>query len=623
MFRLISSSQGLRPAILKVRANKPIALNTPSPITPPTSQFYPASFSRSNSSNSTNNAHLTKPSSQAKIDSFIKNARKDPLLKEVVQDGDNTKIIHFRELVTLATQQGRDKSPQSQKGFYATVLNLFELFDDEFMRKKLGKNDLSNYSRLLNMSVYHNRTSRLSNDRNRDKDQRFNSNYVDEMAMKSAVLHLSELIVGGEIKEALTTHALQMLFYAMAQYQFYPEMINLWENGVNDDVVGGLYLNQDILSVILPVAYNNGRFSYEEVLQVFELNTNPDKPVHHTLLTSIGKISISAEDYSRGLDALEDLLKAYESSRYDQQKVLKSLSDLHLSFIGQCKDIKISKHFFDKVIQFELPYDIRLKVPHVVSLLENCFNAQEPIENIMYFWISTIKHYSTEKQSYSLNSRYSNLNNSFFQIFFKLYPELTNESLAKLREIIAVYSESKPVDETFLNTIINNYNWADKAVFEQLIDNYGVYSVTRSPISYRIGLKKVGQLKDYTTQEILDKWNQSLALLDSQNYTYIPVADWAALRDATILSEYSHERKNLYLQILSLYKNYMQDRKSALRFLGNWTHKPEHYKDIARITLEDSPEFASDVDVVVPRFVRLKENVNYREITQEITHNRK
>lgn len=619
MFRLISANtqQTLRPAILlKVRNNKPnislpsssLQVNPP----PPATQYnLTCQFTRQNSSAS---SHGTKNS---RVDSLVGKAQRDPILREALDSETNVKLNYFKEQLSLAFQYRTARDRDSQRAFVATVENLFKAFEDESLRASYSSKDLYNYTQILNFSVFHNRTNRLSSSRNRDSDQYQNENLHDEVLIKSAVLNLSETIINGEFNKILNANILLYLFFSMKQFQLYPEMLNLWENGVNDNEAGKLYLNEKILAVILPIAYEQKRFSYEEILHIYELNTKELSTVLHELLCSIGKIAISSGDYSRGLDALEALLQLYESKKQSTQHVLNSLGELHLNFIGSCKDIKISKHFFDKVVQYDLPYYVCLKVPYIQSLLQNCFELNEPLDNIIYFWKSTITHYTNEKSSASLNSRYSILNNTFFTIFFKIYPSLNAESFNKLKEVIALYADIKPVDEVFLNTIIGNYSWGDKNVLEQLIENYSIYDVKRTPVSYRICLKKTGELLEYTNGDILSKWNASLQHLDENGFNYIPIADWAALRDATILSENGLDRKDFYLAVANKYKDYIQDQRSCIRFVKYWLKKREHLESFSKLTYGEPSDFSS-IDIVVPEYRHLKANINYQKISSKI-----
>lgn len=617
MFRLISTNAtAVRPVLLKVRsANLPATVNWSTNNVCISNNL---NFFKSNS---------TIPSTNTKkLDEIIEKSKKNPLIAQSFDKETFSKLDHFNNLLTEARSLYKDtKDPEALQAYNSTMNQLFTLFDDPDLRNSFTSYELEQYIKTVNANIFNHRTLRLSGSKNRDKDQ-FNQTFTDELALKTAVLNIGEIILSGQLSSILSTTSISTLFFSMSQYRFFPEIINIWESGVENSETSSFYLSHDILAVILPICYTTNRFSYEEILKIYELNIKPDEPVHHSLLCSIGKIAIMANDYARGLDCLEELLHTYEKRVVNPHRLISSLRDLHLTFIGQSKDISISRHFFDKVIMQGLPYNVILKVPHVISLMENCYLTNEPLETILYFWKSTINHYNTksEQQFGPLNSRYSNLNNTLFKIFFKIYPELTNDSFEKLREIIVSYNEIRDIDETFLNSIVNNYTWNSKDILQQLIENYSIYNISKTPVAYRIILKKAGFLKDYSIEEILQKWNDCLKNLDKDKYNYIPIADWSALRDATILSEFSQERKQLYLSILNVYHDYMQNKNQCLRFVGNWVKNVDHSPEIKQITTgEPHFEYEDLVKSTMPTFTNLHPNVNYKKITEEIVLHRR
>jgi len=554
-----------------------------------------------------------------KVDRFFTKASADPLLKDALSSsGNSAKLNRFEELLVTANQVNPLHNNSLHKQYFETIKYLFNMIKDDAVKDYVSRNNVFQYANLLNNSVYQNRTSRLSGSRNRDSDQYQNNTLNNDVMLKTAILDLADNIVSGHFKAILDAPTLRVLLLAMFQFKMYPEMISLWEAGVNDDEVSAIYLKQTILSVILPVTYDEKRFDYEQVLQIYELNTKDTPTVNFELLGTMGKIAIRAGDYTRGLDCLETLLHVYElNAKANRKLVLRSLSELHLTFIGSCKDINIARHFFDKVVEGDLPYQVLLKAPHVQSLLENCVEVDEPVDTILYFWKATVGHYNAEQSDKSnLNSRYAILNNSFFSVFFRLYPHLTQESYAKLKEVIAIYATIKPIDEFFLNTVISNYTWNDKVVFEQLIENYSIHNVARSPVSYRVILKKIGDIQEFDNAEILARWNESLAHLDASNYTYIPIADWAALRDATIMSPFRDQREQFYLKVLDAYKNYHQDERACLRFAKYWLNRSDYIEQVSRVSLEEKPQFNSDMEVTIPSFRKLRQNVDYKKVTQ-------
>lgn len=542
-----------------------------------------------------------------KVEKIISKSR-DPFVAQL--DGPSkAKLRHFEDLLVQASRFNFKLGRSEHKAHFQTVRELALLFADEGVRLQLSRSNLSDYANLLNMSVYRNRTSRLSRSSNRDSDQYESGSLNNDIMLKSAILDLSEAVLSGSLNAVVDRNSLRALFLGMSQFNAFDEIMAMWESGVEEERVKSLYLGQSVLSVVLPISYDTGKFSYEEVLKLFELNTRSAPIVHYELLASLGKIAIKAGDSAKGLDCLESILQYSSTNPSNKRAVFRSLSELHLSFIGSCKDIKIAKHFYDKVIDGRLPYKVYLKVPHVQSLLENCVDTNEPYSTILYFWKTTVTHYNHERTEGSLNSRYAILNNAFSSVFFRLFPTLTEELHAKLKEVIAIYSAIKPLDEFLVNTFLSNYTWGDKTVFTQLVEMYDTHHIPRTPVSYRICLKKMGSM-DFSNAEIVESWNATLTHLDKEGFTYIPIADWAALRDATILSSFQ-EREKLYLDILDTYKNYHQDVRACNRFVKYWMNKPQ-MAEIAKI----SNGAAESEKVEVPAFTNLRENVDYLALTQ-------
>lgn len=596
MFRFVSTNatQGLKPVILQnLRNNSGIISQQPATLnnnynyqrlnyTPPVRSFATKVLNR-----------------PEVVDDYIDRLQEDQVVNKAIRADALVKLNYFQEQVHLLNHYRKLHDKDSKRAFSETCHNVLNSFDDKDLRAVFTGQDLRKYAGALNVSIYLNRTTRLTGKKNVDKDQYSSSTSIDEHILKDALLRFHEIILSGELKKIINVDTLIYYFNSMNQFQLFEQSIDVWEQGVNDNEVGELFLNGKVLAVVLDMAYRSKRFSYEEIVRIYELNTKGATTIPPLLLCSMGKIAVSSGDYAKGLDFLEHLLKLYEDPR-GNNAIDTYLGDLHLVFIGACKDISISKHFFDKVINFDLPYSVRLKVPYVQSLLENCYESKESLDSILYFWKSTLTHYSKDRKSVEMNSRYSILNNTLFKIFFKVYPELNNESYSKLKEIINSYNNIKSVDEVFINTLISNYQWKDKAVFNQIIENYEIFNIQRTQVSYRVVLKKIGQISGYTNAEIVNKWNEVIQSLDQKNFRYIPVADWASVRDATIWSEFS-ERKELYWKIVSKYKNYIQDNNNCSRFIKNWLKNDHGLNDLkTKVYKQNSPE----IELVPTRVLR-------------------
>lgn len=508
----------------------------------------------------------------------------------------NQQVNYFREQLSLLNQYKRVSS--DVEVFEVTFQNVIEIFKDEETRKNLIKVDLTKYLHFLNYSIFRNRRNRLDRRSNVDRDQYSNNQKLNDVKYRNALLDFHSLLINGELNEKITLESLEYYFMSMSQYNLNEEIVNYWETGVNDEQLSKLFLNSRILSLVLPIAYETKRFSYEEILRIFELNNDENK-VDAKLLCSIGKICTIENDYERALDILESVLVIFENLK--DTRVGLSLGDLHLNFISSSKDISIAKHFFDKVIENDLPYIVRLKVTHVIDLLNNCYESEAPFEDIVYFYETTLKFYVSKK--IKSNAQFASLNNAFFKIFFQKYPQLNDESFSLLKKLMSDYNLILPVDELLLNTVISNYNWGDKKIFEQLIEYYDIFKITKTQVPNRIILKKMGEV-DYSDEEILNQWNNNLSNLDHDRYTYIPIADWAAIRDATIFSKF--DRNTLYWQIVKKYQNYFQDYRATVRFIRLWFKDREIFKHLKALNeFNDLPDL---------KFRNLKPTVDFTKI---------
>lgn len=608
MFRLIASNTqtGLRPVLLrKVRGNSSGLKLAPNMSLEPSFEcqnHYAVQIARSNSTKAaastvSNNLNLNQTIQDSA--QFTSASRKD-----------SEKVDEFKDLLLKVGK----KRPINGRGRADILRDLQQLFSDDEVKAGLTSDQLQRYAEFLDNFMYQNRRHRLSSSLNRDSDHYQNHTLNNDIALKSAILDIADGVIRGVLQENMSSRGLYHLFQAMLQSEVSTELIELWEAGVNSkERVNQLFLKHDILSIVLPVAYKTKRFTYQDVLRIYEFNTK-GKHILCSLMTAMGKIAIQAGDNSRGLDNLESLMKVFEDAPNKLNVVLHSLGDLHLLFIGDCQDIKIAKHFFDKVVNSELPYKVVLRAPYVANLLQNSYDTKVPFTTIANIWKLAIDYYTKRGFDAALNSKYAIVNNTFFKIFFKVYPELNEEAYTTLKQLIATYS--KPVDEILINSILGNYHWNDKVVFKQLVDNFEIHNVQRTPVSYRVCLKKMGEIEDFTNEEILAQWYESLAFLDKQGFNYIPIADWAALRDSTIMSPYSEKRASFYVAVLDAFKNYHQDDKACLRFVRWFTVRDQAVDKIAPLSLEDSFKNECDIDVVIPSYRSLKENVNYKAVTK-------
>lgn len=608
MFRLINTSQGLRPSlILKIKLAKngsSVPLTTTSSTTAQPSPLDSKLFFRNNSTTSaTAGSTLLSSSFQEK-----------PLTAEFKEKFPYYEHRHHQPNYTN-NWSSRNAST------YKDIEEISNLIQDEKFRQLMSEKDLYRYAANLYSATITLRKTRLGNSRNRDKDQA--SAFKEDVIYQTAILNLTELVAAGDFNNVLSSRILFKIFGTLLQFKLNAEIMSLWENGVsqseksNDNGVGQLYLSHDVLSIVLQVAYETKRFTYEEIKLIYNMSVNENEPVHPFLSDRIGQVAIMEGDHARGLDALEELMTLYEQ-KPAEKSILGGLAQLHLSFIGQCKDVVIAKRFFDKAVDSadSLPYVVILKAPYMVSFLENCINAGDSMEEVVDLWSRISAHYG-ETSAATNSSKLATINAGLFKLFFDKYPEPNEESIKLLK---LIFAKSPNIDEVFLNTLISNMQWTEKSLVQDVIDAFERFNVDKSIISRRVILKQAGKV-DYSVPEILQLWNNLLAKLDAEHYKYIANADWSALRAATAFSENykTKERLGLYLSLIKTYKNYMQHNGACINFIRGWIRDANVYKEVSRITVEEDPHFENEVAIDVPQFQNLRENVDYRSVTKKVT----
>ncbi|CAN3376157.1 hypothetical protein DIURU_003762 [Diutina rugosa] len=628
MFRLIQAQAGLRPALLsKVRGQ-----NVPrSGVTLQQGSF--------RSLNVANLPPVHEPKSTVAPPRSL-DPRPDKLDAPRMDWDTKAKLNHFQDCLQEAIVLQDRHNPRAKRSShdaakrFEAMQRVIELFlEDGDLRRVLSSRNVFNVVSMMRYLIKGSRDARLSGSKNRDKDQRSRSAYVDEATLSLLTQQITEVINRGECNAVLNPGIVKMLISCLQEMNMDRELFGLWEYNITLQDMAPIYMSQIVLATVLPLGYSSNRFTYEQAWQIFELNKDTPDPgstpsaftTDPRLLSSMGQIAVSAGDYSRGLDLFESLLQSYETSSDHQSKsmVLRALCTLHLEFIRSCKDISIASHFFDKVVNNDLPYRPLLKVDCVASLLTN-ISAQNNLDLLKHVWMKTITYYQSEEakvhNAQALYSRYSVVNNAFFKAFFAMYPQLNDESSAELRDILSLYQENRKLDEYMVNNVISNYSWNDKRVYDQLVMMYDSFGIDRTQVSYRIALKKLGSIPEASCADIVASWNQSLRQLDADRIKYIPVADWAALRDSTIFAAApTQERTDLYLALLHAYRNYQQDNSAVKRFIGNWIKSPDYFPLIAGVVDGKVPP----VPVEKIALTNLKENVDFNSVANEIIKRKK
>lgn len=605
MFRLIASGaqQGLRPSlILKVKPPTTTTTTSTTSKFTSTTQHFPFENNNLLGYQVRNNSSQAGVASEPKISLPETDVYQQKLLKYNIKKHEP---YHLKFNPKTKNQRNND----SASSF--SIDEFLQLLQDETFRNQLNEKHLFVYASNLYSGTINLRRARLNKSKNRDKDQR--SAFREDMTLQSAVLNLTEIISTGELNSVLSARTLFKVFGTLLQFKLNDEIVNLWETGVNSDV-GKLYLAHEVLSIVIQVGHETRRFNYDEIKQIYEMSVKEDKTVHPYLSDRMGQVAVMEGDYVTALDALESLMNLYEQNP-NEKSVLGALAQIHLSFIGHSKDLAIAERFFEKGLQKEgLPYSVIMKAPYMTSFLSNCIAGGYSMEEVIDFWRRISKHYL--EQDFDLISSQSTLHAGFFKSFFEKYPEPSKEAIDLLN--LAIESAPK-VNEVLLNTLISNLPWADKEIFNKFLNLYQEKNVTKSIVSHRIILKQSKQI-EYTNEEILQLWNELLGKLDEAGYTYIANADWSALRASTMFSgKFSYQRTGLYLSVLGKYKDYMQNNFAAIQFLRNWVRDANAYRLISKITLEENPQFDGAIKVDIPEFDSLRPNINYREVTKQVT----
>lgn len=368
------------------------------------------------------------------------------------------------------------------------------------------------------------------------------------------------------------------LVHLLTSYEemgFREQIIQIWnrvnipfeETGAVNGAVKKLFKNAVVLGSVLPILYESHIITFEEAEKLFQDALKKGHYFPHNLYTGMILTCLKADENIKALELFEILCTNATGVAYGY------VTETHLAFIGQCKDLNISEKFLDKAISGELPYRIDVQVSYINSLMNNIWNAQKDFSKIEEVWRKVTKFYTDNRLRISV---FSSLNNEFFTYFFETYKNDKEAGLIKLQELIAYYNDIKGIDEPFLNvTLVKCAVWREKAAINYIEKNFELFNIPKSLITYRILLKTMGSVDEVTTDEILSRWQDIIKKADSQGNTYIANADWAALRDATIRWAQENEDKeaealyrvDLYLKLVKGYQKFCSSGHQKFRIL--------------------------------------------------------
>jgi hypothetical protein len=341
--------------------------------------------------------------------------------------------------------------------------------------------------------------------------------------------------------------------------------VQLWSSAIQNDSLSTVFVQQKVVGVLLPMLFQNGT-EFADIEKLYEQSKATKNYIHPFLLSGIIKTALAADEYQTALNYFEELCSL------DTGRTLSSLTEVHLAFIRDSKNIEIATKFFEKAINNETPYKLTLQVNSVKQFLENIWLVDRDFSKVLDVWVKTTNFYG-RNINHGISS---SLNTTFFEIFFQNFASDKEQGLAELKDIISTYNGIKPIDEPFFNIIISRcVIWEDKEVIDSIYDAYKLYNLSKSAISRRVYLKSLGSI-NVTDEEIISAWLDLIKHNDSEGYTYIANADWAALRDATVNSIYLHKnfegssseilpKDELYCQIVDKFQPFCRDNTQFVR----------------------------------------------------------
>lgn len=619
MFRLISTNaqNGLKTAVLlKVAISKSatpstvtllppgLTISSPSTITTPTIQsniLHSRQFVRNNSTSTDSPRKDRYKGSQPKR--FNRGGRSDgrPRRKEWLDEESYQEKLDFDSM--LAYGKGKKPTIENIEKLKAIV---------ETVPSWARSESYTGYLRTLSEAAIQARMTRLAERKNRDYDQP--NKYATDTIIRNAMVEFSKMINEGKFDAVLTTQMVYITITTMIQYRLNEEIINFWETGLNNNKHAELFMSGEVLGALFPVAYSSGKFNYEEIANIYKLAAETENP-DVVLIQAFGLIALQAGKYEQALDCMEMLMNRIIENP-GKLIIRQSLSRLHISFIGNCTDTTIARRFFTKALneQDQLPYFVKFNIPFVISYFKNCGENGDSFEQITEDFRAVHKHLAAEMEKKEYSFTLVKLFAEYFRIFFQRYPELNDENRAKFWEMINSTAEITP---EFLNVLIGECTWHDADFVNEIAEAYDQFGLEKNVILGRVLLKKYGVMSA-TNDEILEKWNSLLRILDQEGYTYIATADWGALRDATVLSKDPQERLGLFLALCQAYKDYMQDDEAAVTFLTNFIRHPSIYRKLTELVTEETPDLLYDGKIVVPEFTFLAPQINYKDATRSI-----
>ncbi|CCD26710.1 Rmd9p NDAI_0I01410 [Naumovozyma dairenensis CBS 421] len=488
--------------------------------------------------------------------------------------------------------------------FWDSLNKGMHLYETLYEAPEFGGSRTSKLVHLLHNGLRINRRDRVQLRKKPDYDSNSFSKEMEIFLCNSLRRIASDLI---ENKIKIYPYGAMHLLTAFIELKLDDEAIKLWKIAVENEALKDVFLEPSVIGVMLPKLYENGA-SYAEIKNLFEVSSNmkEHRLPHANLFIGMIRASLMANENEA---ALEIFRKLCENGTSNKEKSLSFgyMMEGHLLFIECCKDMGMANEFFQKIIDKEMPYAVKLQVSSLNRYLENIWNLKENFDDVYNVWYKAVNYYQLENTNVGI---FSSLNNTFFKIFFQKFSTDKVEGFKRLNHIIKVYNDVKGVDEPFLNNILSKCSlWNDRSIFDYVEKSYELYNIPKTIVTHRIFLKVLGSIDDVTTEELLQKWYNIINKEDQIGQQFISNADWSALRDATVgwtaskmaspeNENISKERDVLYLKIIKKFAQFRRD-DSQIRAYTKYLVASPNFSTFAE-TLEQFDRIDAS-DIIVPQ----------------------
>ncbi|SSD59871.1 related to Protein RMD9-like, mitochondrial [Saccharomycodes ludwigii] len=338
-------------------------------------------------------------------------------------------------------------------------------------------------------------------------------------------------------KTGVNEYGCMHLITAFKELLLEEEAVDIWRNGLNNQLTHEYFLNPRVVGVILPILYQHG-VSFDEISKLYQDSSNLISYFHPNLSVGMIRACLSAGE---NMKALELFTKLCEES---SERKFGYLIETHLSFIGECKDLNLAESFFIKALNNEMPYRIDLQVSYVKKFMTNIWYQLGDFNKVYDVWYKSSIHYGS-RVNHGISS---SLNDTFFDIFFRKFTVFNEEGFTNLQNIIMTYNTIKPIDEPFFNIILTKAaaQWRDRSIIDFVNQSYKAFNIPKTIVAYRILLKSLGSIDNVSSNEILSRWNELVMKTDEVGQGFIANADWAALRDACVT--WAQEKSDILME---------------------------------------------------------------------------